>query len=94
MKWKSEYEWGRTCWNGRHNNIKFEIAESYEGYSCTDLLGYYAIVNSVKNEDIAFNTLWIGDKFKTFNTLEEAQDWCEKLTIDNLIQLREKGLKK
>ena len=90
MKWNSKSDWGKTTWTGRKNGIKFEIKENFIAFT-RDVDGYYVIANIVKNEMGSLNSLWVMPKFKT---LEETQEWCEKLTQDELIKLRELGLSK
>ena len=90
MKWSNKSDWGKITWTGRKNGIKFEIKE--KGIPFTgNIIGYYILAKIVKDEDKALNSLWVLPKFKT---LEETQEWCEKLTQDELIKLRELGLSK
>jgi len=89
MKWSETNSWKSTTWKGRKNGIKFDIEECHEGFSNT-ITGYYAFCKHIK-ENIVLNSLWI---LPEFNTLENAQMWCEELKIDKLKELRDSGIDK
>ena len=69
---------------GRKNGITFTISDmKYKNYK------WYVLAEITKDKDNCYNSLWGGLEF---DTQEEAVEWCENLTKEKLIELRNKYL--